>query len=478
MGAGVWLGFVLLFKNRAQGALAASVFLMFFYSYGPFFRTVEGQTILGRPLDDHTLLLSLLSFVLLVTLVLIRRAKNIAAYHRAAGTVALILIGAAVFNMATFELKAIAWSKNRNSAGWTEAPVPRGTKEKPDIFYIVVDAYTRSDVLKKKFDYDNSEFIDFLRNKGFYVAPKANSNYAQTYLSLASSLNSIYLSRLESEGEVDPHERRIPIDMIRQSRIFRYARSQGYTLVNFSSGYARIRPGDVDAFLSAPGSMSEFQTGLLEMTPITAISRSLWKSETAQFEAHRRGILFPLDHVADWSGRPSPVFVFAHILAPHPPFVFGAQGEKLDSGDYFALADGSHYMAMGGNSEESYRQGYREQNKFVTAKLSDMIERILNRKNRPAIIIIQGDHGSGMGLDHESRENTDIKERFAILNALYFPDSDYSRLYPSISPVNTFRVILQQFAGVDIDKLPDRSYFSPFSRPYNFQEVTEKLRGQ
>jgi hypothetical protein len=44
---------------------------------------------------------------------------------------------------------------------------------------------------------------------------------------------------------------------------------------------------------------------------------------------------------------------------------------------------------------------------------------------------------------------------FDILNAYYFPIGDYKMLYQTISPVNSFRVILSSFLGKQYDLLPD-----------------------
>jgi hypothetical protein len=66
----------------------------------------------------------------------------------------------------------------------------------PDIYYIILDGYGRSDVLKK-YGYDNSDFLNSLRDLGFYVADCAQSNYAQTKLSLTSSLNFNYVDALD-----------------------------------------------------------------------------------------------------------------------------------------------------------------------------------------------------------------------------------------------------------------------------------------
>ncbi len=59
---------------------------------------------------------------------------------------------------------------------------------RPDVYYIILDAYGRSDVLKDKVGYDNAGFIYFLKNKGFYVANCSLSNHNHTQLSVATSL--------------------------------------------------------------------------------------------------------------------------------------------------------------------------------------------------------------------------------------------------------------------------------------------------
>ena len=64
---------------------------------------------------------------------------------------------------------------------------------KPDVYYIIFDAYPRSDQLLEHFGYDNREMIAFLEDNQFYVAHKSHANYPMTPLSLASSMNMQYM---------------------------------------------------------------------------------------------------------------------------------------------------------------------------------------------------------------------------------------------------------------------------------------------
>ncbi len=43
----------------------------------------------------------------------------------------------------------------------------------------------------------------------------------------------------------------------------------------------------------------------------------------------RERILYLLDTVPQVAGDRAPTFTFAHILSPHPPFIFGENGEDV-----------------------------------------------------------------------------------------------------------------------------------------------------
>ena len=64
------------------------------------------------------------------------------------------------------------------------------------------------------------------------------------------------------------------------------------------------------------------------------------------------------------------------------------------------------------------------------------------------MIIIQGDHG------------LDTEARMAILNAYYLPGDGAKMLYPTITPVNSFRVVFNAYFGQEYPILPDTSLYS------------------
>jgi hypothetical protein len=339
------------------------------------------------------------------------------------------------------------------------------TSDMPDIYYIIVDAYARQDVLQSIFGYDNSEFINYLGDNGFYVANHSSSNYPQTALSLASTLNMIYLDDAISQIGTHTSDRLPLATMIKQSKVFRLLRNSGYQLVAFDSGYDPTRITEADVYLSPPSwSPSPFQEAFVMLTPLSVFRRTV-----ADFRRERT--LYAFDHVPDAVKNEEPTFVFAHITVPHFPFIFDKDGNPIEPS-----------KGMGGREDyeyDEYIDGYTEQLAFASDKVISVIDAILSQSPEPPIIIVQSDHGPAAQLAPGwNVSESNVKERLSILNAYYFPDQDYASLYDGITPVNTFRVIFNQFYGCDYDLLDDRAYFSSWNHPYDLTEVTSEVRGE
>jgi hypothetical protein len=149
---------------------------------------------------------------------------------------------------------------------------------------------------------------------------------------------------------------------------------------------------------------------------------------------------------------PGPKFVFAHIVSPHLPFVFGPDGEWADTG-----------KAPGQQSDgNSFGTGYRDQVVYLNSRMEQILEHIIDASSPDPIIILQGDHGTSAG-----------GHRMRILNAYYLPEEGEEMLYKSISPVNSFRVVFNRYFGARYSILPDESYLSTYDAPYNFHPVVD-----
>jgi len=129
-----------------------------------------------------------------------------------------------------------------------------------------------------------------------------------------------------------------------------------------------------------------------------------------------------------------------------------------------------------GNRSNWVVSQYREQLMFTEKKMTAALDSIFAKSAVPPIIIIQADHGPGSGLRWEDVQGTDVRERLAILNAYYLPGGGDTLLYYEVSPVNTFRIVFNHYFGTNYELLEDKSYYSRLSRPFDFIDVTDRIR--
>ena len=182
------------------------------------------------------------------------------------------------------------------------------------------------------------------------------------------------------------------------------------------------------------------------------------------FKEHRERILFTLEKLEEIPSLQGPKFVFAHIICPHGPMVFGPNGEFVDQSGPFTLASGLD--ALEGHEA---MLGYRDQVAFISTRIEHILKMILNNSETEPIIILQGDTGGSLG------SPIPIKARMAILNSYYLPYGGSQLLYDSISPVNTFRLIFNYYFGGEYELLKDEAYFSPIDDIYNFQFIPNEV---
>lgn len=461
------LVFSLAIKDIAKGSLLATLFLGVFYTYGHAAGWIEGKT------DFQTgrlILVTVYACIIIGCGFAIYKTQNPATPATYLNTAAIVLLIQPVFVLAQFYYKS-GFSPEPVEPSAIEAPASSG--ETPDIYYIIVDAHGRSDVVRDIYGYDNSFFINSLKEKGFFVADQSHSNYVQTTLSLSSSLNYEYLNDLELNPEST--DRGALKDLILHSKIRRFLEQSGYKTVAFSSGYSSTNFDDADIIIEyKPHKMfTDFEDLLLSTSLIRILDKETqnkWFVDPLQCDNRRGYILNIFENLKTIPKIPGKKFVFAHILSPHPPFIFDANGNPVERGGC-RVNDGEYFTG----TKEDYMLGYPEQMIYIDKLLEETVTEILNNSPTPPIIIIQGDHGSGMMLDWDSARKTCQRERTSILNAYYFPNGDYEDLYQGVSPVNTFRTVLNLYFGASLPLLEDRTYYSQWYSPYNFVDVTDRV---
>jgi hypothetical protein len=343
----------------------------------------------------------------------------------------------------------------------SQAP-PAGFMPDHDIYYIVLDALGGADMLHRNYRLDLRPVVAALEQRGFYVVPHARSNYSQTYLSLASTLNMAYLDELAAH--LGPAQTtRDPLGyLIQENALMRMASRAGYRIVAVGSDYVAAREFDqADQCLCRLDGLDEVEIAAMGLTPLAAVPLTLPSGDA--YDMHRRKVTEAFEILETFQRGPRRTFVFAHVLAPHPPFVLRRDGTPVRPDRTFSLAD---WRAFEGTREE-YVEGYAEQARFILERTLEVVDAILAQPGPPPAIVIHGDHGPGATFRFDDGSDAGIRERMEIFAAYYFPDRD-GGLYPTMTPVNGARLLARHYLGAALRPLPDRVVFSTGERPYHF----------
>jgi hypothetical protein len=354
-------------------------------------------------------------------------------------------------------------------------PVPK--EDLPDIYWILPDGYGAPSVFSKYFGMDNSGFERYLADKGFYVAGRGTSNYPKTYLSVASTLNMEYLDYLSvhknstQEPLVDP--------LIKNNTVLAFLKEKGYTYYQIGSWWRatqhnRLAKKNFNLDLQNPVGLNAFNSIIINSTLLRPMIPKSWFASvvTESVEDKRRRIEYEFGVFDEVVPLPGPKFVFAHIIAPHGPNVFGPDCE---------------YITQESLWDKSDEYGYTRQVSCINKYLKKTVDTILAKSAKPPVILLQADEGASFLADQlvpdnnwKSASDEVLRRKFPILSAYYLPgEAKKAQLYDTVTPVNSFRVILNAYFNTGIPLLPDRNYIIPDKEHlFEFIDVTERVKGQ
>jgi hypothetical protein len=444
----------LLVRDPDRRALMVSVVLVFVLGYGHIDAGLFHENVFS------TVLIPSLFFGVVLPLVwLAARVKNPERVGSVVHTVSLALVAVQVLTalpaLVTQSVQAADTFGRHTEA--VEAPVSATdpSMKKPDVYLLIFDAYARADMLKQYNQLDNSEFLDAMRSRGFYISDQARSNYMYTRLSLSSFLNMRYLDDdIRSFGPNPPRGAVNPL--LREFEVARRMKRLGYTYRHIGGYWHVTRSSPIaDENVSyLPSFVEEFAFVFLEQT----VLHPFLKAMPAYGDWFQPGVV----HLQQFKGIPKPegergpVFTFAHVLAPHSPYVFDRHGIK---GGETSLTKWERPLE------------YAEQVRFLNQQILEIVDEIDRVSGRDAIILVHGDHGSRSqgqlgGTPDQNRE------QMATFAAYRVPPETRAALYPGMSLVNNWRVILTTaFGATDLPLLPDRTFYSDPDRIYDLEEV-------
>ncbi len=455
----IWilLGFIL--KNRIKSGFIVSIGLVIFFSYGHIFILLD----VFQPNLPHFILIipsivlfGLGSYYFIRTKNPLNNATKIV-NGIAAAILVVSLVGAGEYFMTeSYTPNEIENDIEKNAFKILEA------NKFPDVYYIILDGYAGSKSLQTIANYDNSNFLDFLNKKGFYISSESFSNYANTRLSIPSTLNMKYINYLVNDTKSLNSINKELWEISRDNEVIKNFKSKGYTIYAIETDLVpteNMKNVDFRLCMKEILAVTEFHSMLIRTTILNPIQVYLFSSP------YREQVLcgfFELTKSTELNIRPK--FVLAHIMIPHQPFVFGPKGEPIF--DKILTLE---------NKEESWNQDlYLGQLEFANLKMKEVIEKLTENEN-PPIIIIQSDHGMRHG---DSKNNYEfLLKYFNNFKAYYFPGEGRNIEFETSTPVNSFRVLFNLYFDDEYEILEDRIYSENISNDHHdgFTDVTDTL---
>ncbi len=465
-------GFMYILLRRILGtdvkaSLAAALFVVFFWT----FDLMAGAISRMIPIADWIVLLLACAIYAVCIYALHRTHKQdvLEALRNILFVVVCVLLAYNLARLVYAEYRKVSVTLQ----GWNQYSIPiQGSADKdgPDIYLIILDAYASFHTLEEEFAYDNRAFAAFLEKHGFFVAENSRTRYITTPLCMAALLNLEY--------PTGPVDKDIMLDLVYNPEVRRgteaYALYRSYdqeeiferwqnndlfaslqahqydihVLEGVSQHYTTLRFPHADKHISyqsiqtaglRPWAQNHFYDMLLRASILAPFFHR--RARDSVDDIHYLGTKYVLDALKKRTDFTNPTFVYAHIMAPHAPYVFDQNG-KYVSQSTEALR-GRRVNGMVTSEYADVNDAYVNQLRFVTSEIKDVIRhQFKDGSPTNTIFLIMSDHGPR---PHELYLE-DPSHAFHVLNAIYVPDGAYDSLYADISPVHALRAIYEKKA--------------------------------
>ena len=247
----------------------------------------------------------------------------------------------------------------------------------------------------------------------------------------------------------------------------------GYQYIHVSNWWTPTATNvDADRTFRYKG-QDEFSTVLAQTTLLRAFNEpEAAPTDPWDWRVLREHTVYELDRLDEIPSLPGPKYVFGHLLLPHDPYVFNADGSFT----------GREQVERLGQPES-----YRRQLSYANTRMLQLVDEILAASGPDAVIMLQGDEGpfparyraDEWGFEWRQASDDELEEKFGILYAMRVPDVDLEAagFHDTITPVNTFRLIFNARFGTDLPLLPDRSWaHEDLYHFYDFFEITDRLQ--
>ena len=424
----VWIVITKIIKNANKAALITGVGAGFFFYFGYLQDALDGIMVFDVPINKTSILVGISIIIFIISIIyFIKSRNNFQLPVKIANVFVITLI---LFSLVQFVIPGAL------------------AEEQPNVYHIILDEYTDNEIMMKKFSHDNQEFLKFLSQNEFYMPTKSFSTFETTIDELNVILNMDYPKK---RGWVSDSYR-----PLYDNEVMSIFSDQNYSVIETNSMMRWKNFSYVDTKLCYDTTFinSEFLDQVLRKSIIR------YFLEQHHNDTRRDTVRCTFNELSELPSQSSgPKYVFSHLYVPHPPFLFGPNGENI-------IPD--HREISGLQSWEN-TQGYINQLIYATNQVSIVVKNIV--ENDPtAVIILQGDTGTLTGTDTFLTTMKDVYQAHSILYAVRIPDVNNLEY---MVPVNTYRIIFNNYFNMDYEYLEQHIY----TRQNDvWVDITEKLR--
>ncbi len=319
------------------------------------------------------------------------------------------------------------------------------TGHQPDIYILVFDEFASIPTMQEVWGYDHSNFVNALHERGFFVAKNSKTRHTNTLRTLPSLMNLTYLDEdLTAAQLYQEYDNNFLMNFLDRAgyEIFfidgwgSFEYSFSIEDINFYCMYNTDPEADVI--------MDPFHYLVMRQTMLSPLT-TLFRDNTSNL--YYRVNNYFLNYIESFPGkanaREHPTLLYSHLMTPHLPFVFDRHGNFMENP--------TNYWEYESIDNDTKKELYFEQYLYISDRILDITYNILSSSDQEPVIILLSDHG----VREQSTGATGKEHSHRVLNAIYFPGGDYSMLYDDIAPVNTLRVMMNQYFNQNYVMLDD-----------------------
>ena len=288
-------------------------------------------------------------------------------------------------------------------------PTSAQVRPGPNVYLILLDGYPRHDTLMEYFGFDNRPFLDALTDRGFAVAERSTSLYPDTIQTLATLMHMKPVDELLGEdwtGSLEQYRRLW--NAFNDAPVPAAYEAAGYTTFSVVPPVPGHDWRTADVVMDSPW-LSDFEVHLT--------SGGVLRFVLPYAAMQRAEILDAFRYLKESAGR-SPRFVFAHVLSPHSPYAFAADGSPAE-------ACGESCADHAGPPNPELGDRLLGQIEFLNRQVLEAVDHIM-KVDPAATVFVLSDHGL-------RRDRADMDEWFRSLFAVRGPafpeDASTSELF-------------------------------------------------